>query len=271
MIDKNKLKRRFSRNAKTYDKYASVQKVMGKKLMDEIGKNNDESIDALEVGCGTGYVTEMLVERFDKLNLTAMDIAPGMIDYTSQKVALADVNFECGDIEEYELSGNYDLIVSNAACQWFNDLEKTLEKLMNKLSIGGEFIFTTFGSKTFVELDQAFKEASKNLEIEEAVAPSQNFKSIEELENSIKKIVSKSLGEFSVECFSENEREYFSNCLEFLQSVKKIGANNSSADRKITTPTFIDEVIKIYNYSFLEEEKVYATYNTIYFRIIRTN
>ena len=74
MIDKEKLKRRFSRNARQYDKYAKVQKNMGDILIEKIKSTKTQYKNILEIGCGTGYVTKALCEHFKNSNITAMTL-----------------------------------------------------------------------------------------------------------------------------------------------------------------------------------------------------
>ena len=102
MIDKEKLKRRFSRNARQYDKYAKVQKNMGDILIEKIKSTKTQYKNILEIGCGTGYVTKLLCEHFKTLNITAIDIAPGMISHAKSKISDTRVGFICGDVEEMD-------------------------------------------------------------------------------------------------------------------------------------------------------------------------
>ena len=127
MIDKEKLKRRFSRNANQYDKYAKVQKKMGDVLIEKIKSTKCRYKNILEIGCGTGYVTTALFELFKDSNITAVDIAPGMINHVKSKLLDKRVEFICADAEEMDFDKKYDLIISNATFQWFNNLENTLK------------------------------------------------------------------------------------------------------------------------------------------------
>ncbi|MCT4593539.1 MAG: malonyl-ACP O-methyltransferase BioC [Anaeromicrobium sp.] len=252
MINKDKLKRRFSRGAKDYDKYANVQKLMGDKLVNLVHKKNVQSI--LEIGCGTGYVTKKLVNDFPSASITALDLAPGMIEYAQERINSDKVNFICGDIESMDLEGKYDLIISNATFQWFNNLKDTVDKLHNLLTPHGIILFSTFGENTFFELRETFLKASNELEID-PILPSQNFFSKESLERELHR---------NLEIIESNEVEYFNDCNEFFLSIKKIGANNSSSNRKKPNPTFIQKVMDIYNEDYKVHDKVKATYNVIW-------
>lgn len=251
MIDKDKLKRRFSKGAKDYNQHAMVQKIMGDKLMDTVKNNSPKRI--LEIGSGTGYVTKRLVKLYPNAIIDAIELAPGMIEEAKLNDELNDVNFICGDIEEIDVENKYDLIISNATFQWFNDLKGTIDKLLNALNENGSLVFSTFGTNTFNELNEAFILASKEIGCE-TILPSQRFIGIQELENIIER-------EYTVN--EDMVIEAFDNSNSFFNSIKKIGANNSSKNRGRATPAFMKKVIEIYNDKFKLDNGVKATYHTI--------
>ncbi|WP_432663574.1 malonyl-ACP O-methyltransferase BioC [Wukongibacter baidiensis] len=265
MIDKDKLKRRFSRNAKQYDEYARVQKVMGDSLVEKIKKDKVDPISILEIGCGTGYVTRLLIDNFPKAKITAVDIAPGMIEYVNSTIDSDNVRLFCGDIEDMILEEKYDLIISNATFQWFNDFDRTLDKLVKQLNQNGVLSFSTFGKGTFSELHQTFKKIRELLKIEENISPGQSFLSLNELQNICSDIVEKSgLGSIEIHSSQTYEYEYFDCCKDFLFSVKKIGANNSQSNRKRMAPDFIERVMETYDSDYRVDNKVRATYHNLF-------
>lgn len=259
MIDKVKLSRRFSKGAKDYDKYARVQKTMGDSL---VSKAKDDGVKhILEIGCGTGYVTKKLIEKYPDAEIDAVDIAMGMIQHASSSISDDRVNFICGDVEEMQLTKKYDLIISNATFQWFNDLKGTLKKLDSYLDDGGFILFSTFGVNTFTELKECFIKASDELCID-TILPSQKFMSPDD----IKDVAS---GEMNI--YESMEIEHFNNCNEFFTSVKKIGANNSSKNRIKATPSFMKKVVSIYDNVFREDDRVKATYHTVIVKIDKSH
>jgi malonyl-CoA O-methyltransferase len=268
MIDKEKLKRRFSRNIKHYDKYANVQKKMGDNLIKNIKNDNSNIKHILEIGCGTGYVTQRLINYFPDAQVTAVDIAPGMIEHVKSTIQCDHVNFICGDIEEMDLNNKYDLIISNATFQWFNHLNKTVNKLISLLDKNGILCFSIFGKNTFKELHEAFYKAKQIFNISEQVSPSQKFYSLNELKDICNDIINRNnLNDIKVNSSESYECEYFNSCTEFLYSVKKIGANNSQSNRTIMTPDFIEKVVEIYDKDYSENDRVVASYHTLYFYI----
>ena len=83
----------------------------------------NSSIRILELGCGTGYVTEQLSNLFPKAHITAIDFAESMIEVAKTRQNVKNVMFHCEDIERLRLEETYDVIISNATFQWLNDLK----------------------------------------------------------------------------------------------------------------------------------------------------
>ncbi|MCI0482722.1 MAG: methyltransferase domain-containing protein, partial [Candidatus Dadabacteria bacterium] len=157
MLDKQLVRMHFSANAGNYDLYAHVQKKMASRLVKFANLRQDGSMSTvLDIGSGTGYLTELLIQLFPNAHVTAVDIAPGMIELAETKFNDYNIEFRCADAEEMSLGENYDLIASNASFQWFNDAPRTLEKLYSALTDKGTMCFSTFGCLTFSELHQAY-------------------------------------------------------------------------------------------------------------------
>lgn len=271
MIDKKKLERRFSRNAKTYDTYASVQKIMSHKLMDHINVKQVGKI--LEIGCGTGYLTSLLLEAYPHAHISAVDLAPGMIDVAKQRVDALNaedrVEFICADIESDFPKTSYDLIISNATFQWFNHPGDMAEKILTHLEPHGQCLFSTFGNNTFKELAEAFQLARLEMNLDESVRPSQDFLSAYEwvvrLENAKQSTGTRA----AVSSYESMLAEYFEDCMAFFKSVKKIGANKASGPRPNTSANFMKRVTEIYEDEFMTPKGICASYHALYLSIER--
>ncbi len=144
---KETIKRNFSRYAKTYDRYAGVQQQAARQLA---GMLPESAHQILDIGCGTGLLTKMLRSRYKSGRISALDISGEMILEAKKKVG--DAEYIVADAEEFCGEAPFDLIVSNAAFQWFKDLEGTLLSLKKLLSPGGKIVFSIFGPLTFHEL-----------------------------------------------------------------------------------------------------------------------
>ncbi|HJV45922.1 MAG TPA: malonyl-ACP O-methyltransferase BioC [Bacillota bacterium] len=272
MINKELLKKRFSTNARNYDQYASVQKRMAHQLIHLLQKRKPQDqaeIHILEVGCGTGNLTEQVLNQFPQAHLTAVDLAPGMIEIAKERVKARRVQFYCGDIEEMQLNRNYDLILSNATFQWFNQPRSTIQYLYSLLNENGAIYFSTFGNRTFYELHTSFQHALHHLGLKGDHSPGQSFFSLNELIELCHQAARKWEGseEWQVNGKECMEIERFHSVKDFFTSIRKIGANNSNQNEYCQRPSVFKEMIKIYESDFRQGNQIEATYHCLYLSI----
>lgn len=140
----------FSRSARSYDSHSSIQKQCARMLADLIGHGEHRRI--LEVGCGTGSFTGMLVDKWDGADVMAVDISGDMIEVARERVNNGRVEFRLADAETLETDSDLDLITSNASFQWFENLDRTFGIFHKKLKPGGVLCFSMYGPETFREL-----------------------------------------------------------------------------------------------------------------------
>lgn len=262
MPDKKLVKMHFSANAGNYDLYAHVQRKMASHLMEFLGPGQGASPNTvLDIGCGTGHLTGLLIKHFPRAQVTAVDIAPGMVEHAERKFNGRGINFICADAEEMSYEENYDLIASNASFQWFNQTPLTLKRLYSSLTDGGTLCFSTFGALTFSELHQSFVRAARNLGIKKDTAPGQAFYSLGELSRVCAGLIH-TRGE--MKCEETFEYMYFDSVKDFFTSVKKIGAGNSNRTYIHKNPALIKELVKVYETDFRENNKIKVTYHCMY-------
>lgn len=89
----------------------------------------------LEVGCGTGQLTDRLA--CSGFRLTAIDISPSMVAAARRRLAGADVSFQATSFEDLATaSASFDLVISSAAFHWI-DPEVAFTKSARLLRPGG--------------------------------------------------------------------------------------------------------------------------------------
>ena len=89
----------------------------------------------LEVGCGTGQLTERLASS--GFRLTAIDIGASMIAAARQRLAGAEVSFQVTSFEDLAaVDASFDLVISSAAFHWI-DPEVAFSKSARLLRPGG--------------------------------------------------------------------------------------------------------------------------------------
>ncbi|SDT27112.1 malonyl-CoA O-methyltransferase [Paenibacillaceae bacterium GAS479] len=221
--------RQFNRNAATYDAHAHVQRMMSIQLADSLQclKERDSKVNILEIGCGTGALTEMLAKEWHDAKITALDIAPEMIKLARKRVFSGDrVSFLHADAEIWGAdapSAMYDIIVSNACFQWLSRPEQTFSHFRRMLRPGGLLVFTTFGPATFYELHQAFEEVYRARGME----PQRHGLSFKSGDQWISLL--KEAGFSGVQSERTLHVETYASVRGFLYSIKAMGASTSGA------------------------------------------
>lgn len=241
-MNKNLIQKRFAKNLNTYNDNAKIQKIMAEKLVSLSARKDYDSI--LEIGCGTGLLTEKVLKNFTFKTYTANDIVADCEKYIKK---LSDkINFVHADIEEVikNSQNKYDLIISNATFQWIENFEEFLYSLLSKLNTGGILLFSTFGPENFHEI---FYITGKTL----------HYKSCEQYKSI--------LNGFNFYIEEEIHALAFKSAKEVLKHVKYTGVNalDSNGWTKADMLRFEEEYNKICTSSPT------LTYNPLYIRIIK--
>lgn len=163
-IDKKQVRRAFSRAAPNYDAAAVLQREVCTRMLENLCCIRQQPTRILDVGSGTGWGTRQLGERYAKADVTALDIAMGMLQtargtssWWKKLFAGKRENFVCADVEALPIvSNSVDMVWSNLALQWCNDLPATFVELQRVLKVEGLLMFSSFGVDTLQELRIAF-------------------------------------------------------------------------------------------------------------------
>ncbi len=154
--EKKRIEHSFSRAAATYDRFAIVQEQASRILLSSIWEADFGKI--LEIGCGTGNYTKMLLDTFDPDKITSVDLSGPMIRRAGERLGAENrVRFIQADGEALpaDVKGPFDLVTSSGTMQWFQDFQGSLNALAGLLSPGGTACFSIFGPGTLRELQEA--------------------------------------------------------------------------------------------------------------------
>jgi len=89
----------------------------------------------VDLGCGPGNSTELLIERFPDADVIGMDSSPDMLRQARER--LPDCTFIAGDLATWMPEQGTDLLFGNAVFQWVPDHPKVLARLLQSLPAGG--------------------------------------------------------------------------------------------------------------------------------------
>lgn len=145
-----KIQTRFNKASKSYDDVAWVQKYAAEFLVNKLLKlKNFIPQTVLDVGAGTGYISELLLGKFPKSSFYLNDIADEMLQVCKTKFAKdTNIYYLQGDMLKLD-ADVYDCVITNLALQWASDLEYAINFLHSKSS--NIFAFSTLLDGTFEE------------------------------------------------------------------------------------------------------------------------
>lgn len=124
-------------DAATYDRISDPQVAMAGPVLDRLPLGGDETV--LDAGCGSGRVTQLLLERLPRGRVIAVDAAPSMVE--EAKAALDDrATVLQSDLQELTLPEPVDAAFSNAVFHWVPDHSRLFERVFAALKPGGRLV-----------------------------------------------------------------------------------------------------------------------------------
>ena len=230
-VKKENIAGNFSRSSFSYAEHAFVQKRAAETLFKILDKLSFAPKKIIEIGCGTGFLTEKLFAAFPKSSFLICDLSDAMISRCqSENFEFGgDVDYKvCDALEALSLPGTFDLVISGLTFQWLeNSLPSVMEKIHEKLDPCGVLAFSTLTDKTFPKLRAAFASAG-------SVFPGPKLYAASEI---------KSMCSIFGKSFFKEETEYadFASPVDFLRHIKRTGAGNASG--RLVPPSVLKKVI----------------------------
>ena len=163
-LARSDVRRAFDRAARDYDAAAVLQREVGERLLERIDLTTVVPQRVLDVGCGTGRPTRVLVERYPQAQVVGVDLAPNMLKESRRRpwyqAWKKSAHFVCADAAALPLAGtSFDILYASLVLQWCDDLDATLLEWRRLLKPHGLLLFSTLGPDTLKELRAAWSEA----------------------------------------------------------------------------------------------------------------
>ena len=236
-INTKLLKNKFEKSFKLYNKNAVVQSIMADRLVNEILNIKNYYENILELGCGSGLLTDKMAQNINFKNYFANDLSEKSKFYVNK--IIPNSVFYCGNAQKIKPSRKMDLIISNAVFQWFTNLEKVTSNYKDILNPEGILAFSTFAPGNFKE-------------IKDLTGLSLDYKSLTE----IKQILNKNFKILHCEEFTQILE--FSTPLELLAHIKNTGVN--SLDKTVWTFKDVKDFCNKYKQEY---HKITLTYSPV--------
>ena len=128
-------------DARTYDRIADPMARWGSAVLDRLPLGGSERV--LDAGCGTGRVTEQLLERLPTGHVIALDGSAAMIEAARERLAAVAgdrVTFVIADLLDPLTIEPVEAILSTATFHWVTDHDVLFRNLAAVLRPGGRLV-----------------------------------------------------------------------------------------------------------------------------------
>ncbi|HEU0118855.1 MAG TPA: methyltransferase domain-containing protein, partial [Alphaproteobacteria bacterium] len=107
----------FDAAAPDYDRWAEIQAQTAQQLVAKCDATSP--VDILDIGCGTGFVSESAAKKWPDATITALDHAPAMLLEAQRKVPRLKTIL--ADAASAEITQKFDIIFSSMMLHWLPD------------------------------------------------------------------------------------------------------------------------------------------------------
>jgi trans-aconitate 2-methyltransferase len=126
-----------------YDRISAPMEALGRAVLDRLELAGDET--AIDAGCGSGRVTEALLERLPRGRVIAVDASASMVRAARERLERSGITPERvevreGDLLELEVAEPVDAILSTATFHWILDHDRLFARLHAVLRLGGRLV-----------------------------------------------------------------------------------------------------------------------------------
>ena len=148
-------------DAGEYEKLSAPQTRWGAEVLGRLETRGDEA--AIDAGCGTGRVTELLLARLPEGSVLAVDRSLAMVEAARRRFAGEPrVRVERQDLLSLEVRERVDLVFSTAAFHWIKDHDRLFRNLARALKPGGRLVAQCGGEGNISRATEAVDETAQN-------------------------------------------------------------------------------------------------------------
>jgi trans-aconitate 2-methyltransferase len=120
-------------NARQYLKFEDERTRPPRDLLARVPLKSPRRV--IDLGCGPGNSTELLIERYPQAEVIGLDSSPDMLRQARER--LPTCAFAQADLAEWSPRERTDLLFANAVFQWVPDHPAVLRRLLEGLPEGG--------------------------------------------------------------------------------------------------------------------------------------
>lgn len=146
-------------DARTYDRVSDPQLRWGREVLDRLVLGGDEVV--VDAGCGTGRVTQLLLERLPSGRVIALDASQAMLDQAAQNLAGDSdrVAFVLADLADaLSIEERVDAVLSTATFHWVTDHGRLFANLAAVMRPGAQLVAQCGGAGNVSRVERALAE-----------------------------------------------------------------------------------------------------------------
>ncbi len=252
--EKRRIQQHFDAKASQYESSAILQQEVCKRMLERLDLVSLKPQNILDVGTGTGWGMQGLMQRYKSAQVFALDLSLPMLQQSRRKGGwLRKPGLICGDAEKLPLADeSVDLIFSNLMLQWCH-APAVFAEFKRILKPGGLLMFSSFGPDTLKELRHSWSQLDNDAHVNQFVDMHD-------------------LGDALMECgLAEPVMDADLMTLQYttarmvMDDLKNIGANTplNRSRKGLITPRQFQSVIDAYE-SFRNGDCLPASYEVIY-------
>ena len=149
-------------DASRYDRLSDPQVRMALPVLDRLTLRGDETV--LDAGCGSGRVTELLLERLPRGRVVGVDGSAGMIAQASQRLAHYGerIRLVHADLQQPldldQIGGQVDAVLSTATFHWIKDHDALFRNLAAVMRPGAQLVLQCGGAGNIASVVSVLRE-----------------------------------------------------------------------------------------------------------------
>jgi len=142
-----RIKEHFEKEAAVFDrlffKVMPRYQEMMQAVIDGIPFDKNDRLKIVDLGCGTGNLSQRLISAYPNAHITCIDMAENMLTMARAKLeGNRSISFRLGDIRDFDYQSKYDVIVASMVLHHIEGKDKPrfYRRLYDALSRGGVFL-----------------------------------------------------------------------------------------------------------------------------------
>src|ERR1700677_2162159 len=142
-------------DGKSYDRSSGPMEALGREVLSRLELEGDETV--LDAGCGSGRITQALIERLPQGRVIAIDASAAVVAAARERLSAFEssgatgenpagpeadsrVEIRIGDLLELDLGEQVDAVFSTATFHWISDHDRLFTRLRAALRSGGQLV-----------------------------------------------------------------------------------------------------------------------------------